>query len=137
MANEITYLKGWENAKMSYYNSTTKQYIAIACVVGVDGSNESVYEENVSVCTGGKVVKDVIDIDRTITVNYQVTTANSHNELKKLMKDKAYFKWEKGSTTRFMKGIITSLTGSNSAEDYSSGSFTFEVEGDFSATDLA
>ena len=138
-----TYLKGWEGARMAYYDEPALEYIPIACITSRSESNATKISEKVNVCTEGKTVSTPNSITRTVSISGEVVDTNSLEALRVLQKSLAEqtFKVYHGPTEtlpRYFKGIITNLTADYSAGENEDATFSMDIaiNGNYTSTDV-
>ena len=125
-----TYLKGWEGARMAYYDGT--EYAPIACITSRSESNTTKTSEKVNVCTEGKVITKATGVDMTVSISGEVVTADSLDDLRALQDDllEHTFMVYRGtgtSTPVYFSGVITNLNADYPTGEGEDATFTMDI----------
>lgn len=135
MANE-TYLTGWKNARLAYYEND--EYVPIGCILSLSEDNTSVTRERVNVCTEGETVTTVDRIDRVVSIDGEAVDEDSYEELEDLQNAKVpvTFRGYKNDTDeKYFTGVIDSLSRTADASEDVTFSMSINVNGNFTDTD--
>lgn len=134
------YLKGWEGARMAFYDGS--DYVPIACITSRSESNATTTVEKVNVCTEGEVVTKATAIVSTVSLSGEVVDSDSLDDLRALQDDllEHTFMVYRGTGTTtpiYFKGIITNLNADYSAGQDEDSTFSMDVtiNGDYLTVD--
>ena len=127
-----TYLKGWEGARMAYYDEGGQDYVSIACITSRSESNATKISEKVNVCTEGKVITKATGVDMTVSIAGEVVTADSLDDLRSLQdtlqaQDFRIYRGTGTSTPVYFSGVITNLAADYPTGEGEDATFTMDI----------
>ena len=132
-------LKGWELARLAYYDETAQDYVPIACITSRNESNSTEKREKVTVCTQGKTKTSIDRIVRTVNIEGEVMDQYSLDEMRTLQDSKKdhYFKTYRDSLSAvYFMGVISELSASYPADGDATFSMTIDLNSEYSNSDL-
>ena len=134
------YLKGWEGARMAFYDGS--EYVPIACITSRSEANATSTIDKVNVCTQGKIVTKATQIVSTVSLSGEVVDSDSLDDLRALQDDllEHTFMVYRGTGTTtpiYFNGIITNLAADYSAGQDEDSTFSMDVtiNGDYLTVD--
>lgn len=127
-----TYLKGWEGARLAYYDEAPLEYYSIACITSRSESNATKISEKVNVCTEGKVITKATGVDMTVSISGEVVTADSLEDLRGLQdtlleQDFRIYRGAGTSNPVYFSGVITNLNAEYPTGEGEDATFTMDI----------
>ncbi len=127
-----TYLKGWEGARLAYYDEGFQEYVSIACITSRSESNATKISEKVNVCTEGKVITKATGVDMTVSISGEVVENDSLFELRSLQdallaQDFRIYRGTGTETPVYFSGVITNLNADYPTGEGEDATFTMDI----------
>ncbi len=127
-----TYLKGWEGARLAYYDEGFQDYTSIACITSRSESNATKISEKVNVCTEGKVITKATGVDMTVSISGEMVSVGSIGELRDaqdslLAQDFRIYRGAGTSTPVYFSGVITNLAADYPTGEGEDATFTMDI----------